>query len=45
MKPRDLKNLLNRAAAALDEHNDLTKQEVAELIEDLTAAAAELEPT
>jgi hypothetical protein len=40
MKPRDLKNLLNRAAAAL-ETRDLTELEIRELIEDLLAAAQE----
>jgi hypothetical protein len=51
MKQRDLKNLLNRAAAALEAFAnakavgrpmlDLTSTEVQELIEDLLAAEAE----
>lgn len=36
---RDLTNLLNRAAAALETPADLTDQERQELIEDLTSAA------
>lgn len=41
IKAKDLKNLLNRAAAALETPKDLTPQEVAELVEDLLAAAEE----
>lgn len=42
MKARDLANLLNRAAAAFETPNDLSEDEKAELVEDLTTAAAEL---
>ena len=42
MKPRDLKNLLNRAAAALETPDDLTDQDIAYLIEDLIVAANEI---
>lgn len=38
-KKRDLRNLLNRAAAALENPRDLTSEEVAELVEDLTVEA------
>lgn len=42
MKTRDLLNLLNRAAAALETPKDLTPKERAELIEDLLHAAKSL---
>lgn len=42
MKARDLANLLARAAAALETPNDLTAQEIRELIEDLIAAQEEI---
>jgi hypothetical protein len=41
LKPRDLANLLNRAAAALETPDDLTPQDKADLIEDLVVAAKE----
>lgn len=43
MKNRDLKNLLNRGAAALETPQDLNEQERKDLAEDLTAAAKGLE--
>lgn len=43
MKRRDLVNLLNRAAAALETPEDLTETGIALLIEDLCVAARELE--
>ena len=39
MKTRDLVNLLNRAAAALETPGDLEPGDVEALIEDLTVAA------
>lgn len=42
MKERDLVNLLNRAAAAIETPNDLNDQERDELVEDLTVAANEM---
>lgn len=44
LKVRDLKNLLNRAAAALETPTDLTPDDVAALIEDLTEAAETMNP-
>jgi hypothetical protein len=44
MKPRDLANLLNRAAAALETPDDLSEIELEELIEDLQAEADSLVP-
>ncbi len=41
MKNRDLVNLLNRAAAALETPADLTAQDVRDLIADLTTEAAQ----
>lgn len=38
MKTRDMQNLLNRAAAALETPADLSEAEKRELIEDLTAS-------
>jgi hypothetical protein len=45
LKTRDLVNLLNRAAAALETPADLTEQEQGELVQDLTAAAEEIHLT
>lgn len=42
MKKRDLVNLLNRAAAAIENPADLNHNEVQELLEDLLTAADEL---
>ncbi len=39
LKKRDLANLLNRAAAALETPDDLNELEVSELIEDLVVEA------
>ena len=41
MKPRDLANLLNRAAAALETPGDLSDAEKGDLILDLTVAGGE----
>ena len=43
LKSRDLKNLLNRAAAALETPGDLSQEDVEVLIADLLAAAEEIE--
>lgn len=43
VKKRDLINLLNRAAAALETPNDLTQEEKDFLVEDLVVAAKNLE--
>jgi len=45
MKTRDLINLLNRAAAAIETPNDLNEAEIIELIEDLIAVADAMEMT
>lgn len=45
MKTRDLINLLNRAAAAIETPNDLSEVETIELIEDLIVAAEAMEQT
>jgi len=42
MKNRELVNLLNRAAAALETPQDLTKEDMEQLIEDLIVAAKEI---
>lgn len=42
MKIRDLVNLLNRAAAALEDPGALSDRELVDLIEDLTQAAQDL---
>ncbi len=43
MKRKDFINLLNRAAAALETPCDLSKEEVAHVIEDLTTVAQKIE--
>jgi hypothetical protein len=43
MKNRDLINLINRAAAAIETPADLTEDEIQDLLDDLDAAALELE--
>lgn len=43
MKNRDLKNLLNRAAAAIETPQDLNRTQEIELLEDLTVAAKQLD--
>ena len=43
MKARDLANLLNRAAAAIETPGDLSDRERVDVVEDLTTAAKEIE--
>ena len=43
IKHRELINLLNRAAAAIETPDDLTKRDFSDLVEDLVITAAELE--
>jgi len=43
MKTKDLKNLLNRAAAGIETPDDLSEEELKELLEDLTSTANEVE--
>ena len=42
MKNKDLSSLLSRAAAAIEDSNALTQEEVAALVEDLVVAAEEV---